>query len=91
MVESRDDAVCTLLDALDRLGLAERTLIVFTSDNGGNMYNEVDDTTPTSNAPLRGGKATLFEGGTRVPCVIAWPGVTAAGTRSDAVIQSEDF
>lgn len=91
MVESMDDAVGTLLDALDRLGLAERTLIVFTSDNGGNMYNEVDDTTPTSNAPLRGGKATLFEGGTRVPCVIAWPGVTAAGTRSDAVIQSEDF
>ena len=91
MVESMDDAVGTLLDALDRLGLADRTLIVFTSDNGGNMYNEVDDTTPTSNAPLRGGKATLFEGGTRVPCVIAWPGVTAAGTRSDAVIQSEDF
>ncbi|HPB11071.1 MAG TPA: sulfatase [Kiritimatiellia bacterium] len=91
MVESMDDAVGTLLDALDRLGLAERTLIVFTSDNGGNMYNEVDGTTPTSNAPLRGGKATLFEGGTRVPCVIAWPGVTAAGTRSDAVIQSEDF
>jgi hypothetical protein len=55
------------------------------------MYNEVDGTTPTSNTPLRGGKATLFEGGTRVPCVIAWPGVTAAGTRSDAMIQSEDY
>jgi hypothetical protein len=55
------------------------------------MYNEVDGTTPTSNTPLRGGKATLFEGGTRVPCVIAWPGVTAAGTRSDAMIQSGDY
>ena len=71
--------------------IADNTIIIFTSDNGGNMYNEVDGTTPTSNAPLRGGKATMFEGGTRVPCVIAWPGVTNAGTRSDALIQSEDF
>jgi arylsulfatase A-like enzyme len=55
------------------------------------MYNEVDGTTPTSNRPLRGGKATLFEGGTRVPCVIAWPGVTRAGTRSEALLQSEDY
>jgi hypothetical protein len=91
MVESMDDAVGTLLDALDRLGIATNTIIVFTSDNGGNMYNEVDGTTPTSNRPLRGGKATLFEGGTRVPCVIAWPGVTKSGVRSDAIIQSEDY
>ena len=55
MVESMDDAVGTLLDALDRLGIAERTIIVFFSDNGGNMYDAVDGTTPTSNAPLRGG------------------------------------
>ncbi len=91
MVESMDDAVGTLLDALDRLGIADRTIVVFTSDNGGNMYSEVDGTTPTSNRPLRGGKATMFEGGTRVPCVIAWPGVTAPGSRSDAVVQSEDY
>ena len=91
MVESMDDAVGTLLDALDRLKLADKTIIIFTSDNGGNMYNEIDGTTPTSNAPLRGGKATMFEGGTRVPCVIAWPGVTTAGSRSDAMIQSEDY
>ncbi len=55
------------------------------------MYNEIDGTTPTSNAPLRGGKATMFEGGTRVPGVIVWPGITAAGSRSDALIQSEDY
>lgn len=91
MVESMDDAVGTLLDALDRLGLAENTVVVFFSDNGGNMYNEVDGTTPTSNAPLRGGKATLYEGGVRVPCVVCWPGAVAGGRRSDAVIQSIDF
>ncbi|MCH5376233.1 MAG: sulfatase, partial [Planctomycetes bacterium] len=91
MVESMDDAVGTLLDALDRLHLADRTLIVFTSDNGGNMYNEIDGTTPTSNAPLRGGKATMFEGGVRVPCIIAWPGVVQPGSRSDAIVQSEDY
>jgi len=91
MVESWDDAIGTLLDAVDRLKIADRTIIIFTSDNGGNMYNEIDGTTPTSNAPLRGGKATMFEGGTRVPCVIVWPGITAAGARSDALIQSEDF
>ncbi|MBL9157067.1 MAG: sulfatase [Verrucomicrobiales bacterium] len=91
MVESMDDAVGTLLDAIDRLGLAEKTIIVFSSDNGGNMYNEIDGTTPTSNRPLRGGKATLFEGGVRVPGVVVWPGVTPPGSRSDTPIQSEDF
>ena len=51
----------------------------------------MDGTTPTSNRPLRGGKATMFEGGTRVPQIIAWPGVTAPGSRSDLLTQSEDF
>jgi len=91
MIESMDDAVGTLLDTLDRLGLADRTIIVFTSDNGGNMYSEVDGTVPTSNAPLRGGKASMFEGGVRVPLVIVWPGLTTANTRSNALTQSEDF
>jgi arylsulfatase A-like enzyme len=91
MVESMDDAVGTLLDTLDRLKIADNTIIIFTSDNGGNMYDRVDATTPTSNTPLRGGKATMFEGGTRVPCVIVWPGITAAGTHSSAIVQSEDY
>jgi arylsulfatase A-like enzyme len=91
MVESMDDAIGTLLDTLDRLKLADRTIIIFTADNGGNMYDRVDGTTPTSNAPLRGGKATMFEGGTRVPCVVVWPGITTAGTRSSAIVQSEDY
>jgi arylsulfatase A-like enzyme len=91
MIESMDAAVGTLLSALDRLGIADNTIIVFTSDNGGNMYDWVGNDRPTSNRPLRGGKATIFEGGVRVPCVIAWPGLTKPGSRSDAIIQSEDF
>lgn len=91
MVESMDDAVGTLLDAIDRLGIAEKTIVIFTSDNGGNMYNEIDGTTPTSNRPLRGGKATMFEGGVRVPGVVVWPGLTAPGSRSETPIQSEDY
>lgn len=91
MIESMDDAVGTLLDAIDRLGLAQNTIIIFTSDNGGNMYDRVQGIPPTSNRPLRGGKATLFEGGIRVPCVISWPGVTRPGSRSETLLQSEDF
>ncbi|MFN7343875.1 MAG: sulfatase [bacterium] len=91
MIQSMDDAIGTLLDGLDRLKLADNTIIIFTADNGGNMYNEVDGTTPTSNRPLRGGKATMFEGGTRVPCVVVWPGIATPGSRSDALVQSEDF
>ncbi len=91
MVESFDDAVGTLLDTLDRLNLADNTIVIFTSDNGGNMYDEVDDTTPTSNAPLRGGKATMYEGGVREPWIVAWPGHIAAGSGSEAVVQTTDI
>ncbi len=91
MIESMDDAIGTLLDTLDRLKIADNTVVIFTSDNGGNMYDEVDGTTPTSNVPLRGGKATVFEGGTRVPGVIVWPGLVKSGTRSDSLVQSEDY
>ncbi|MGB1125657.1 MAG: sulfatase-like hydrolase/transferase [Phycisphaeraceae bacterium] len=91
MVHSLDDAVGTLLDAIDAAGVADRTVIIFTSDNGGNMYNIVEGEYPTSNAPLRGGKATIWEGGIRVPCVVVWPGVTKPCSRSDAIIQTSDF
>ena len=100
MVESMDDAVGTLLDAVDKAGLADKTVFIFTSDNGGNMYNGIREkdragkefvVEPTSNRPLRGGKATVFEGGIRVPTVISWPRVTQPGSRSDEIIQSTDY
>ncbi|MCC4211519.1 sulfatase [Leeuwenhoekiella parthenopeia] len=100
MVHSLDDAVGRLLDEIDRLGIADNTIIIFFSDNGGNMYNGIVEslpngekflTPPTSNTPLKGGKATMYEGGIRVPCVVVWPGLTNPGTTTDALIQSTDF
>src|SRR5687768_754129 len=55
------------------------------------MYSQVDGISPTSNRPLRGGKATLFEGGTRVPCIITWPGRVTPGQSSAALLSSVDF
>ena len=91
MVHSLDDAVGTLLDLVDAAGIADETIIVFVSDNGGNMHSIVEDTKLTDNFPLRGGKATIYEGGIRVPCVVVWPGVTKPGSRSDEPIQTSDF
>ncbi|MGZ0655450.1 sulfatase [Coraliomargarita sp. W4R72] len=100
MVHSLDDAVGALLDEIDRLGIADKTVIIFFSDNGGNMHSGISEVDrdgkpyvarPTDNAPLRGGKATVYDGGIRVPMVVAWPGVTEAGSRNDALVQSTDF
>ena len=91
MIESLDDNVGKVLDTIDELGFAENTIIIFFSDNGGNMYNEVDGTTPTANRPLRGGKGNNWDGGVRVPAVVVWPGEVEAGARSDELITSTDF
>lgn len=91
MVQSLDENVGRLLDALDELKLADNTIVVFFSDNGGNTYSRVDGESPTSNRPLRGGKATIYEGGTRVPCVVVWPGQVKPGSRSDALLSSVDW
>ncbi|MFK7819983.1 MAG: sulfatase, partial [Planctomycetaceae bacterium] len=91
MIESMDDAVGTLLDTLDRLNIADNTIIVFASDNGGNMYSVVDNTVPTNNAPLRGGKATMYEGGVRGPAIVVQPNVIEPSSQSEQIIQSSDF
>lgn len=90
MVRSFDDAVGRLLDVLDELQIADRTIILFLSDNGGNMYDRVEEIPPTSNAPLRGGKGGIYDGGIRVPGVVVWPGKTRAGDRTDALFSSDD-
>jgi arylsulfatase A-like enzyme len=96
MVEVMDRNIGKLIDAVDALGLADNTLFVFFSDNGGVHWPDerikgYGNTPVTSNAPLRGGKETLYEGGTRVPCVVVWPGVTRPGSWSDAIVSSVDF
>jgi arylsulfatase A-like enzyme len=88
MIQAMDEAVGTVLDALDEADLAERTVVVFMSDNGGLSTSEGH---PTSNLPLRAGKGWLYEGGIREPMIIKWPGVTAPGSVSDAPVISTDF
>lgn len=88
MVKSLDDSIGRILDTLDRTGLAENTLVVFFSDNGGVTYSKP---AATSNAPLKGGKAMLYEGGIRVPLAFRWPGHIAAGQWSDVPVDYADL
>ncbi len=90
LLEELDRSVGRIAEAIDRLGLAVRTLIVFVSDNGG-LVQEQGGTVVTSNKPLRGEKGTLYEGGIRVPCIARWPGVIPAGGVSDALASTMDF
>ncbi|UCG49767.1 MAG: sulfatase, partial [Phycisphaerales bacterium] len=91
MLQSLDESVGRMLDKLDELELTEDTIIVFTSDNGGNMYDVVEGNPPTNNHPLRGGKGTIYEGGTREPCIVVWPGVVRPSSRCSEIISSVDF
>jgi arylsulfatase A-like enzyme len=84
MVETVDRSLGRLLDALDRLGLADNTLVLFTSDNGG--LADVTD-----NRPLRAGKGYLYEGGVRVPLLVRWPGKARAGVTSDVPVIGTDI
>ena len=89
MVEQMDRAVGRVLSAIDRTGLAERTIVVFTSDNGGLSTSEGH---PTSNLPLRGGKGWPYEGGIRVPLlIIGAPGVTRPGSCAKRLSSRTDF
>ncbi len=88
MVEAVDQAVGAVTAALARLGLADRTAIVFMSDNGGLSTSEGF---PTSNLPLRAGKGWLYEGGIRVPMFILWPGATKPSSVCRVPVTSTDF
>lgn len=85
MLESIDDGVGMIMEKLDQPGLADNTIIVFTSDNGGEAPNV------TSNAPLRGCKSQLYEGGIRVPLIVRWKGKVPAGTVSSLPTANVDF
>ena len=88
MVETMDAAVGEVLAALEEAGVADRTVVFFTSDNGGLSTAEGS---PTSNLPLRAGKGWMYEGGVRVPLLVRWPGHTKPGTVVDDYIISTDY
>ena len=119
MLKSVDDSLGRVLDTLAELKLMDDTIIVFFSDNGGNVHSRTKTdarservfrnakhpkhagmkdyrewagyNAPTNNAPLRLGKAALYEGGIRVPLMVFWPGVVAAGTKDGTVVASPDL
>jgi len=86
-VEELDWSTGQILDTLKRRGIDDRTLVVWTSDNGAPRRNPVQG----SNAPLGGWGYSVAEGGMRVPCIIRWPDVVPAGTVSDAVTSMMDW
>ena len=88
MLEQLDSAIGRVLATVDRLGLAKRTIVIFTSDNGGLATAEGH---PTSNLPLRAGKGWPYEGGIREPLLVRWPGVTSAGSTCEQPMISTDY
>lgn len=93
MVASLDDNIGRILTTLDQLELAENTVVILTSDNGGVDFpsRKSGDQDPTSNRPWRSGKGTLYEGGIRVPMMIRWPGQIRPGSRCSTPVISHDF
>lgn len=102
MLKSVDECFGRILDELEKLGIADNTIVIFNSDNGGNQHSNITTEgkksanadwqkwagtqPPTMNTPLRDGKGTLYEGGTRVPLMWSWAGKIKAGTTSEAVV-----
>lgn len=84
MVEVLDRGIGRLLDAIEQLGLADNTIVIFFSDNG--MFDN-----PLTRKPLRAGKGFVYEGGIRVPLLVRWPRKVAAGSICDVPVISNDF
>ena len=115
MLKSIDESLGRVMDKLDELQLTQNTVLIFFSDNGGNIHSNTEHDSrkigknsprwamiqdwrrfagylpPTNNEPLRGGKAMIYEGGSREPMLVAWPGVVEPGSRCSQVVSSVDF
>lgn len=90
LIEELDQSVGTITATLDRLGLAQKTLLFFISDNGG-LEHEQNGTVVTSNHPLRSEKGTLYEGGIRVPAIARWTSTIPANAQSTAPATTQDI
>lgn len=84
MLKDSDEVIGRLLQALDDLKLADRTVVVLTSDNGASAKSSLSD-------PLASGKGQLYEGGIRVPLIVRWPGVVKSGSRCSVPVIATDF
>jgi len=92
MCEAMDESVGLCLETLDHLGLSENTVVIFYSDNGGlDQIYTGNGPRITTNAPLRGFKGSLYEGGIRVPLIVRWPGVAEAGATCRWPVIANDF
>jgi len=85
LIEHMDAGIGQVLEVLDKTRLADNTLVIFTSDNGGLLSNGAN------NGPWRSGKTHMYEGGLRVPCAARWPGRIAPGTHADRIALSMDI
>jgi arylsulfatase A-like enzyme len=107
MLKSVDECFGRILAELDKQGIADNTIVIFNSDNGGNTHSNITSEgkksaseewvkwagsqPPTMNTPLRDGKGTLYDGGTRVPLMWSWAGQIQPGSTSDAVVGPIDL
>jgi arylsulfatase A-like enzyme len=85
LIEHLDDGIGQVLRTLDETGLADNTLVIYTSDNGGVLTNGAN------NGPWRSGKQHMYEGGLRVPCAARWPGQIKPGSRTERIAQTMDW
>ena len=91
MIETLDVSVGRLMSKLDELKLSDRTIFVFSSDNGGLHVQELPHTPATHNTPFRAGKGYVYEGGLRIPLIVRWPNVVRAGRVIDSPVINTDF
>ena len=86
-VEQMDDAIGALLKHIDDIGETDNTIVIFTTDNGAEVFTWPDG----GMTPFRGTKGTVFEGGFRVPAIIRWPGHVPAGVIENGIISGLDW